>query len=1505
VTARASRIAYRSALGLLAILASAGVAISAAVLLAWSPPGRPILASLVVRALDGAVAGKISLDGIAVLPSGGVDLRGVRVTAPDGREVLRAAHARVWADVTRLRARSLGLAVEIDGAEVDLSRGADGTLALARAFGPPARPGRVPPAGEGDGAAGTGEGWTLAFSRVVLHGASVHAEREGGGEALAAGAIEADARGEIGPGRSAADLTLRGRLDAPFQGPVEIALAGSRDGDAVAVPLLSVRLAENVLEAVGEGDLARRSGRVAVTRLGIDRADALALVPGARVGGDLRGSGFARSDGRLATAAVRVEAAGGGTGGEADLAVAMDVPPRAYGFDLRARALDPSRLFTLAPPGRVSLQAHGAVAGRSVPDLRGRIALALEPSTLRGAAIGPAELVGSAGGGSVEVSRLRAAIQGARVSGSGRWRARGPVSGELALDAEDLRRAAAAVQAIAGSGMPPLSGSGTARLTLSGTSDEPVLGGTVSSSRIALGDLAAEGIRLEVTTSGPPRTVTGRVEGTLRSLTVGDLQGRAVHLRGEVGQGGAAVALSVAVPQLGTDPVSLAGEGRFGAGRESILLTALTLAYPGTRYQLGGPAEVRLAGPSVDRLELVSGAQRIAVEGGRTPGGGHDLHVVATRIDLATLPRGVVPERLGLGGEATIDGRVAGTRGRTTAEAKVSLSRGAAGGLTGLEVDGALRLEGGRASGRIAIRRERGGSAEATAELPVPVRAEGRAAAVAARIRADGVDLAEVLRVAGAQSAFSGVASGEVELGGTVGDPVLRATVRVAQGAIGGLDRLALDASLGVEGGHATARIAAAREDRPLVSLEARVPVDGERLLVAPGAGGRALLRAPLDASVTIPGADLAAVGGLWGLPRDLAGRLAAEAKVEGTLAAPRWRGGLSVERGAIAGYSAIDLRLQTSGSGDRTALSGNATLAGTELLRADASVRVPPERLADADARRAAPVAVELTIPGAPLAGTAGADVPLSGTVTGRGTVGGTLGDPVGELSLRGEAVALAGRPVGAFEAAARYQGRRATATLDLRPASGGTLRATGSVGWDVTAPGGARGLRDAPATLRVKADRLDLAVAAALAPGEIRSASGTIAVDLEAAGPLGALRPHGSVLLEDGRALLVRYGEWAGGVLDVQIGEDAVEVRRLELRRGSGRLTAQGAIRGLTGKEARLEGKALARDFTFERDGIAIATIDGDLATTGTLAGRKLDARIDLSRVIVRLPQAIPRPLQPLDPREDIVVSRGPKKPEPRAAAPAPGRKEPAAASLEAVIRVVAGNRILVRSQKPKADVDLEGDVTFELSGGEIFAEGEVRTVRGEVEPIEGRNFVIQHGRVQFAGGPPAAAVLDVKAVYNNPTAVVTVLVTGPLKKPEISLSSQPPMDEAAIAMLIATGRADFKAGSAAVGTLNATEAGRAAAGALASQFVNGIVAGKLPLQSVAIDATTLRAGMYLGENAYLAYVRNFDAKPEEGENPDEVRFEYRITPRWKFELSAGTAKSGAASVIWSKDY
>ena len=228
-----------------------------------------------------------------------------------------------------------------------------------------------------------------------------------------------------------------------------------------------------------------------------------------------------------------------------------------------------------------------------------------------------------------------------------------------------------------------------------------------------------------------------------------------------------------------------------------------------------------------------------------------------------------------------------------------------------------------------------------------------------------------------------------------------------------------------------------------------------------------------------------------------------------------------------------------------------------------------------------------------------------------------------------------------------------------------------------------------------------------------------------------------------------------------------------------------------------------------------------------------------------------------------------------------------------------------LFVKSADPPINVELKADVSYELAGENDYTSGEITVVRGFVEPIGGRHFELGRGRVQFTGGPPAAAMLDIEATYENPEATVTVTVTGPAREPEIRLTSKPPLDEGQIAMLIATGRTEVKSGAGEAGGLTGEEVGRAALGAVATRAFKNLVADKLPLDTVPVDSGAVRAGKYVTDKIYVGYVRRFDADVERGENENEARIEYRITPRWTAESRYGTSGSGGASLVWSKSY
>ncbi len=1497
---------------LLGAAALLGLALSAVALLAAVPVARTAIASAVVRVVDDAVAGSVKLERIEVLARGGIELRGLEVFDPDGHLVLAVERARLSADVTALRARTIGIEVELEAPSVLLEEEADGGTSLARAFAP-ARPSPEPGAGRGGGGApgagrpgaGGSSGWTVQLSRLEIRGGEVWWVDALGSTRLEAAGLDVTARGMLGPRQARAELRLRGEMREPVASPVALDLVASRAGDGIRVPLLRLEAGGTALSALGEGDLARRRGRLAVTRLGIAREQARVLLPAAPEGDDLLASGYAESDGATLTAALRVEpgeerAVGGR--GDAAVAVRLDALGRAAGFDVALDRLDPARLVGRAPPGEVTLTAHGAAAGTSFEDARARIALSVSRSRLRRGELSRAEVELRAERGTLEVEKLSAAAPGVTVVGAGRWRRGGAASGSATVDASDLALASRNLARLLGEPAPALAGRARLAAELSGTSAAPALTGTLDAPSLRSGTVVADGVHLVLRGTGPLRTGEGRAEGRIAQVrnAAGRELARQVALRAAIQGDEGTLSATASLPRTGREPLSVDARGRLGARRETLLLGQLALAWPGARWTLARPAAVDLRGPSVDRLELAAKAQRIAISGGLGARGALDARVELSQVDLARLPPGVFADENGVRGEISGSLEASGTVRRPVVQARMALANGAFRGLAGIAAQGDGRFDGAgrRATASLSVARAAGGTIDVALDLPVPI--AGRPAEpVKARVRAAALPLAELLGATGRAGAAGKVAI-DARVEGTAGAPALAGEASLEDGTWEDLEAIAATVTIDDPGTTLHVSASGSIAGRRVLGVDAQVPLDLGHLVARPEETLRALERAPIQARANVTSLDLGALAGRAGIPQGIAGLVDARADLAGTAAAPRGVATVDVAGAAWKGWRRIGAHLELSAREQGIAASGTITSAGQDALRFRGSLGVRPERLARRDAFLAAPLEIEGVIPRVALAPAAGEALPISGTLDGRLAASGTPRAPRVTVEVGGTGVSIDGRPLGDARAAARYAERRSEAEVTLHPSSGGTLRASLAVSADLGL--GARGgaLRDAPAEATAVSEGVDLGFLAALAPGTIRSAAGQLALDVRAKGPLGRLSPRGTLRVAGGRLAISELGEWTDIAIDARVTDDDVEVSRLDLRRGGGRLSANAALRGLRSEEARLSARLRADSFTVARAGMDLATFDVAADASGTWRGGDLALDVTIPRGVVRLPKKSPRTLQSLERRKDIVVGRRVEKKKEEA-----GRAAPAAPadSFSLHAHVVVPRNLFVKSDNPKMDVELKADVRYNLAEGSV--EGSAEVVRGNVEPIGGRNFTIERGKVQFTGIHPQAALLDIVATYHNPAADVTATVGGPLRKPEVRLTSKPQMEEGQIAVLLATGRTELKPGAGATSTLTGEEAGRAALGAVATQAFRNLVQDKLPLDTVALESGQFRAGEYLTDKIYVGYVRRFDADPTKNENENEVRVEYQITPRLIFESRYGNAQSGGASLIWSKDY
>ena len=1510
---------------LLGLAAALGVAISAVAGFAASTFGQPVVARQVVAQLDAAVAGRFLLKGVQVLPQGGLELLGLSVLDPEGRLVLQVDRARLFADLTRLGDQEVGVVLELTHPSVMLETGEDGQLSLVRAF-TPAGPAKPAPS---DGTAGlTAPNWTLRLTRLSITGADVWWQDAAGETAAEASRLDLTAEGSYGPTGGFLEATLRGEVAAPLAGAVSLDLAASLERQRLTVGVLRASLGETRLEGLGEADLATRRFRAAVTRLGLSRAEAVELVPeAARLSGDLSGTAYAESDGHLLTAALDVRPDGSQadrTAGEARAAAALRLPAetRAFGFDLRVEGLDPSRLLAQAPRGLVNLHGHGAVAGLTpgakLTDLRGRLDLSVARSTLAAGEFGPVHLRATAEPGRVEVAALEARLPGLVANGQGRWQARGPVGGSLTLTAADLSAFGRNLTGLGLRGLPPLSGRLNASAALSGTAEAPAVKGSVEAPQLAVSGVALTGLSLTAEGSGPLASARGSLSARLGRLTSGGLQVERVQLTAGLAGDEARLAFTAVAPTLGGTALALQGLARLDSDRRGARLQELALTGPGARATLVRPAVLTFDPLRVDRLELADGARRLVFVGGLGPAGALDAQLQLSRIDLKGLPGTVLPASLGLAGEVSLEAEATGTTAAPEVKAHAGWSGGAVRGLEGLELQADLGWSGSqrRASADVLLARAGGGQLSLSADLPVPFTGRARRAEpLSVETNASGWPLEALAKVATADALpadaaaphlqpvgarLSGLAGFSARLSGTVAAPSLTAGLILEEVRSAGLGPFGLEAALEAPGGQATLTADATLERRPLLQATARLPLSVVDLLLDPAGVAKGLPEAPLTASLELDALDLAAVAGQDGLPEPMAGRLTGEVALTGTARAPRGRASLALEGGVVGAQDGLAGEATLTLAAARTSLVAALTVDGRPALQVAGGLQAPAERLAEPASLRHAPLDLKVQVPGLPLASLDDLGQALGGMITGALTLSGTPAGLSGSLEVAVKEVALEGQPVGELSALAHLTGGLTTAELGIRPAAGGTLWAGGTLqaplGLDTTADQ----LLAAPATLKVTSDGLDLGFVPVLARGVVRAASGRLDVALEGAGPLGTLIPRGRLKLTDGRLAISEYGDWTGLQLEASLTERALEVPRLEARRAGGRLTGDLSIRELGSGRAPVAGHVVFKEFAVARAGMVLGTLDFPLELTGTLTPELLDTTLSTTGGTFRLPDTSPRTLQTLERRADIVVG-----------VPKPPRKGgrslagPASKPFEARCRVLVPGRFFVKADRPRMNVELKTDSTWRWVDGELRAEGPVEVVKGTVEPISGRIFQIDRGKVTFTGAGFNAAQVDAAARYDNPVAVVTVTVSGGLVDPKVQLSSRPPMDDASIAMLIATGRTEIKAGTSQIDSLTGAEVGMAAANAAVSLAFTSLVQDKLPLDSVSLDASTIRAGKYVTDKLFVGYTRRFEARPEKGENVDEVRVEYQFAPTWRLESRYGNGQSGGASVIWSKDY
>ena len=520
-------------------------------------------------------------------------------------------------------------------------------------------------------------------------------------------------------------------------------------------------------------------------------------------------------------------------------------------------------------------------------------------------------------------------------------------------------------------------------------------------------------------------------------------------------------------------------------------------------------------------------------------------------------------------------------------------------------------------------------------------------------------------------------------------------------------------------------------------------------------------------------------------------------------------------------------------------------------------------------------------------------------------------------------------------------YAGRRATidATLTQTPAE--KITAKGSVPMSLFVRGtGAH----TPATageavdLHITSTAMNLAVIQGFTDF-VTNVTGTLQADVRVTGSGADPHVNGFIDIRGGA-----FGVPMGGVsytgLDtrIELTEDLVRLQEFQLR------DAHGQPLRVSGQLAVHEKQVGAVDVSITSDNFEV--IDNELGDVGVDANLKITGELRRPRVVgeVKLEAArveVDRLLQLFyDPyateaipqvvsAERTVEGAGSAEEATKAAlarakteAAPPGADKPADAPpppggvFDAVamdVKLTIPDNLVLRGKDLRPggptgaalgdmNITVGGDLEVRKNpGAPVVLLGSVVPVRGTYE-FQGRRFELQRGGfVRFVGEAQINPLLDISAtrVIPNTGVEARVRVTGTAKKPELQLTSNPPLEESDILALIVFNRPVNELGTGERSSLAAT-AGGIATGFIAAPLGESI-GRALDLDLFEITTTTeegdlgagITLGQQFGERTFLKLRQQFGER-----NTTEFLIEYQLARFLRLEVTAAPEASGSAN-------
>jgi autotransporter translocation and assembly factor TamB len=530
-----------------------------------------------------------------------------------------------------------------------------------------------------------------------------------------------------------------------------------------------------------------------------------------------------------------------------------------------------------------------------------------------------------------------------------------------------------------------------------------------------------------------------------------------------------------------------------------------------------------------------------------------------------------------------------------------------------------------------------------------------------------------------------------------------------------------------------------------------------------------------------------------------------------------------------------------------------------------------------------------------------------ITGKLSARAQIRGTAAAPAIEATAELTDSKIAGQNYQGMRAVARYQNRNLTLDATIEQDKAHSLQVRGTIPLALSWDSAWRAQALEGMDLRARSAGLSLAFLNAFKPAAVQNINGEVAFDIALRGTLSVPEPRGSFQLRDGtfdvKALGTKMtGVFAEGSADAQ----RITIGRLSARAGSGTLEGSGVIALRQFAPESISLAVTARRWPAVQTDQYRAIINGNVRVAGPPSALRVGGAVEVIEGNIRPALdflehgtvSLKR-----DPTIVVVQRRGgnplPVETNGRSAA----EENELLRNLVLEMTVTIPNNLWIRH--PNANVELTGKLTvMKKPQGDLTVSGPLETVRGWVG-FQGRRFTLTQGKIQFTGGKPTDAILDVAAEYRVNSYLVNAVVKGTAEKPTLVLQSQPVLEQSDILSLLLFGRPVADLTNSEQVSLQQNAIGLTAG--LATAALGKTVSDALGLQALGIDLSDVsftggqvRFGQYVGSRTYFSVSQDLSGK--EGQ---EVSIEYQITPEWRVGATTSSDGSSGFDIIWRKRY